>query len=70
MLLLFTGGIESLQQFFDTMDRQFTDNEWKQIQAPPTDNEKLAMFYRHWVCTVHVQYVYIADHNLAILCYS
>ena len=31
------------------MDRQFTDNEWQQIQTPPTDKGKLAVFYRHWV---------------------
>lgn len=43
------GGIGSLQQFFTTMTRQFTSNEWKQIQAPPSNEQKLAMFYRHWV---------------------
>lgn len=41
-------GIGTLQQFFTTMNRQFSNNEWKQIQAPPTESQQLALFYRHW----------------------
>lgn len=38
----------NVEDFFHTMRRQFTPEEWTIIKAPATDREKLKMFYRHW----------------------
>ncbi|XP_060064363.1 L-aminoadipate-semialdehyde dehydrogenase-phosphopantetheinyl transferase-like isoform X1 [Ylistrum balloti] len=34
--------------FFKTMRRQFTNEEWRVIQSPATDKEKLRLFFRLW----------------------
>ena len=47
---------EKQLEFFRLMQRQFTENEWRQIQNPVVDendgrvenDRKLASFYRHW----------------------
>lgn len=43
------GGIASLDQFFTTMRRQFTEREWHQIKSPSNEEDKLKLFYRFWV---------------------
>ncbi|XP_003385372.1 PREDICTED: L-aminoadipate-semialdehyde dehydrogenase-phosphopantetheinyl transferase-like [Amphimedon queenslandica] len=41
-------GIASLDQFFTTMRRQFTEREWHQIRSPSSEEDKLKLFYRFW----------------------
>ncbi|GAB6032150.1 hypothetical protein CHUAL_010803 [Chamberlinius hualienensis] len=48
MKVEYNGG-KSVPEFFRTMDRQFTEDEWKRISAGVDDTEKLANFYRNWV---------------------
>jgi len=35
-------------EFFRLMRRQFTDNEWRQIESPPDPKNRLAVFFRLW----------------------
>lgn len=46
-----------MEQFFSTMNRQFTEKEWLQIKAPPTEEQQLALFYRHWVMVIIYQFI-------------
>ena len=39
---------EPIGNFFHTMRRQFTRNEWETIRTPPNDLDQLVLFYRHW----------------------
>ena len=48
MNLLVIGGISSLDQFFTTMRRQFTEREWLQIKSPNDEDDQLKLFYRFW----------------------
>ncbi|XP_064638099.1 L-aminoadipate-semialdehyde dehydrogenase-phosphopantetheinyl transferase-like [Lineus longissimus] len=41
-------GSKSVADFFHTMRRQFTDDEWEAIKEPMTDSGRLARFYRFW----------------------
>ena len=45
--------VEKRHEFFRLMRRQFTDNEWRQIDNPVVDKSiktdpQLALFFRHW----------------------
>jgi hypothetical protein len=55
-------GSSGIGKFFDTMNRQFSEEEWKVIKSPTTDTEQLKLFFRHWVCKY---FFYI--HHMAIL---
>lgn len=48
MSLLVIGGISSLDHFFTTMRRQFTEREWLQIKSPNDEDDQLKLFYRFW----------------------
>ena len=39
----------SVADFFHTLKRQFTDQEWRTIRNKHTEMEQLKMFYRFWV---------------------
>ena len=49
-----------MEQFFSTMNRQFTEKEWLQIKAPPTEEQQLALFYRHWVMVIIYQFILLS----------
>jgi len=40
--------VERLDEFFRLMRRQFTDAEWDTILGHPSDQTRIASFYRHW----------------------
>ncbi|XP_063414408.1 L-aminoadipate-semialdehyde dehydrogenase-phosphopantetheinyl transferase-like [Mytilus trossulus] len=35
-------------KFFDTMNRQFSKDEWKIIKSPAMETDQLKLFFRHW----------------------
>ncbi|KAK3099959.1 hypothetical protein FSP39_012540 [Pinctada imbricata] len=39
---------KSTDEFFHTMRRQFTDQEWKTIRSKQLEYDQLKMFYRYW----------------------
>ncbi|KAK4300981.1 hypothetical protein Pmani_026853 [Petrolisthes manimaculis] len=47
MELEYSGG-KNIPEFFHTMRRQFTSEEWSHIYSFPTESTQLASFYRHW----------------------
>lgn len=47
MELEYSGG-KSIPEFFHTMRRQFTTEEWHHINSFPNESTQLASFYRHW----------------------
>jgi len=38
----------TLSKFFDTLDRQLTEHEWKEVKSRSGDMEQLKTFYRLW----------------------
>lgn len=52
-----------MEEFFDTMKRQFTDQEWDTIQEAPDTWQQLKQFYRYWVTvtifSLSLKYMYI-----------
>lgn len=47
MKVEYTGG-KDVQDFFHTMRRQFTEQEWTQIRNFSEEYDQLTSFYRHW----------------------
>lgn len=47
MELEYSGG-KNIPEFFHTMRRQFTSEEWSHINSFPKESTQLASFYRHW----------------------
>lgn len=47
MKIEYIGG-KSVDEFFHTMRRQFTPEEWDEIRRFPEEKEQLGSFYRHW----------------------
>lgn len=47
MKVEYAGG-KDIQDFFHTMRRQFTEQEWTQIRSFSEEYNQLASFYRHW----------------------
>ena len=43
-------GSGSVPEFFHTMRRQFTEDEWRSIRHSGDETEQLKTFYRLWVC--------------------
>ncbi|XP_077423070.1 L-aminoadipate-semialdehyde dehydrogenase-phosphopantetheinyl transferase [Vanacampus margaritifer] len=41
-------GSSTVTEFFRIMTRQFTPYEWRVIQSAGSEQQQLAMFYRHW----------------------
>lgn len=41
-------GSSSVPEFFRIMTRQFTEYEWSVIQSAGSEQQQLAVFYRHW----------------------
>ncbi|XP_052795486.1 L-aminoadipate-semialdehyde dehydrogenase-phosphopantetheinyl transferase-like [Mya arenaria] len=41
-------GARSISEFFNTMQRQFTEEEWRCIRQGQDDEAQLAIFYRLW----------------------
>lgn len=47
MKMEYIGG-KSVDEFFHTMRRQFTPEEWLEIRSYPEEVAQLGSFYRHW----------------------
>lgn len=47
MKVEYAGG-KDVKDFFHTMRRQFTEQEWMQIRSFSEEYDQLASFYRHW----------------------
>lgn len=47
--ILFSVGAKTVGDFFHTMRRQFTEEEWVYIKSGQTDRDMLGNFYRLWV---------------------
>ncbi|ELU17821.1 hypothetical protein CAPTEDRAFT_153312 [Capitella teleta] len=48
MQIEYPRGSKTTEEFFETMNRQFTENEWLSIKESLDEWEQLAAFYRHW----------------------
>ena len=48
MKIEYSGGCDTISEFFDRMRRQFTPNEWKNIRSSADEREQLTAFMRHW----------------------
>ena len=44
----FERSDDKIQEFFRIMNKQFTEDEWKQIRNSPNLEKSLAIFFRFW----------------------
>lgn len=64
LYLLYVVGASGVAKFFDTMRKQFSEEEWRIIKSPTEDTEQLKLFFRHWVLILIFLVTFIALNNL------